>query len=111
MGFLQNVNANAVRDNDMTIKARVAKAIRIPASEVDIKNLVQKPNGTVIEVAIPTSKNDLDVNAIATELKSIKWLRGFQHMHSNRSKGGNGKISTDLPYEACVEKGIFRFGL
>jgi len=109
--FLQNVNANAVRDNDMTIKARVAKAIRIPASEVDIKNMVQKPNGTVIEVAIPTSKNDLDVNAIATELKSIKWLRGFQHMQIPiGAKAEMEKSQPTCPTRPVSRRGSFDSG-
>jgi len=109
--FLQNVNANAVRDNDMTIKARVAKAIRIPASEVDIKNMVQKPNGTVIQFAIPTSKNDLDVNAIVTELKSIKWLRGFQHMQIPiRAKAEMEKSQPTCPTRPVSRRGSFDSG-
>merc|ERR550534_2924435 len=78
--YLKNVNVNAVRDNDMTIKARIAKALRVPAKEVDIKKVVQKSNGTVIEVATPMAENDLDFNAIAQELKAIVYLRGLEQM-------------------------------
>jgi len=106
--YLKNVNVNAVRDNDMTIKARIAKALRVPAKEVDIKKVVQKSNGTVIEVATPMAENDLDFNAIAQELKAIVYLRGLEQMQiSFVAKAEMEKPQSTPPMGPVSRRGSF----
>jgi len=67
--FLQNVEMSAVKDKLITIKASLAKALRIPVKEVDIKNFVAKPDGTVIQFVKPISTMAMALLVLKTYTK------------------------------------------
>jgi len=67
--FLQNVETSAVKDKLITIKASLAKALRIPVKEVDIKNFVAKPDGTVIQFVKPISTMAMALLVLKTYTK------------------------------------------
>lgn len=70
--------------------------------------MVQKSNGTVIEVATPMAENDLDFNAIAQELKAIVYLRGLEQMQiSFVAKAEMEKPQSTPPMGPVSRRGSF----
>jgi len=63
------VEMSAVKDKLITIKASLAKALRIPVKEVDIKNFVAKPDGTVIQFVKPISTMAMALLVLKTYTK------------------------------------------
>lgn len=113
--FLQNVEMSAVKDNLITIKGSLAKALRIPVKDVDIKNFVSKPDGTVIQFVKPANMNETNINDnLVKVLQRIVYLPGFGNMRIPiGTKAETEKpqtfpaVSTSRP---SSRKGSFEFG-
>jgi len=79
--FLQNVEMSAVKDNLITIKASLTKALRILVKEVAIKNFVAKPDGTIIQFEKPANMNETNMNDnLVKVLQRIVYFPGFGNM-------------------------------
>jgi len=77
--FLQNVDAKTVADNIEEIKEALARALGVPASEIEIKNIKDTGKGTVIEFEKPCSTNLPEDNwKLAEDLKQTPVLTDIE---------------------------------